>query len=305
MDLTDYRQLLPFSDEEFRRADPLVMNLLVARSIPSLAHLEIPRYAALRDEWAEAIKARLAKVELFFWREQGRWRYDVNFFRLGVLCEYLDCELRIAYKEDQRNVTSVYYTNPSDLFLNGVMDTRRGTCGNMAALHVALGWRLGWPVSLACVRGHFICRYDDGKVRYNIEATQAERGGFKSDSDRDLIEENNLPPVAVSSGSDLRALTPREMLGTFLSCRARHMRDTGRRQESEVDYLLARWLFPTSRKIYIDGMATAVARGPTLFEPGEVGSPQSLAAWVANEYGMPLRTPPPGGTVIREYIHVR
>jgi len=78
------------------------------------------------------------------------------------------------------------------------MDTRQGTCGNMATLHVALGWRLGWPVSLACVRSHYICRYDDGGVTYNIEATQAGYGGFKSDPDEYLIEHHALPPKAIS-----------------------------------------------------------------------------------------------------------
>ena len=92
------------------------------------------------------------------------------------------------------------YTDPSDLFLNGVIDTRRGTCANMAALHVALGWRLGWPVSLACVASHFVCRYDDGQVTHNIEATQSGHGGFRSDPDEYLIKKHELPPVAIASG---------------------------------------------------------------------------------------------------------
>ena len=33
--MTDYRQLLACFDAEFAQADPLVMNLLVAKSIPS------------------------------------------------------------------------------------------------------------------------------------------------------------------------------------------------------------------------------------------------------------------------------
>jgi hypothetical protein len=32
----------------------------------------------------------------------------------------------------------------------------------MAALHLALGWRLGWPVSLAVVGWHVILRFDNG-----------------------------------------------------------------------------------------------------------------------------------------------
>jgi hypothetical protein len=172
----------------------------------------------------------------------------------------------------------------------------------MAALHVAIGRRLRWPVSLACVKSHFICRYDDGKVTYNIEATQSGYGGFKSDPDDYLIQKYDLPPVAIRSGSDLRAITPREMLGVFLGFRARHMRDTGRLQEAEADYLLARRLFPTSRRLYIDAMALVVPRGATLFEPGEVGSPQSLAAWLYDEYGRPARRAATPARIGREVI---
>ena len=122
--------------------------------------------------------------EAKYYESPRDWKDDIRFFRLGVLCWYVVEVLGVKYREDHRDVKSVLYTNPSDLFLNGIMDTRRGTCGNMAALHVAVAWRLGWPVSLACVRSHLICRYDDGHVTHNIEATQAGSGygtgGFKS-----------------------------------------------------------------------------------------------------------------------------
>ncbi len=285
--MTDYRQLLACSDAELARVDPLIMNLLVAKSIPSLADLEIPRYQRQADQWAEDVRRRLPSAEKVFRRTPKDWKDDVNFFRLGVLCGYLEHEAGIAYNEDQRTATTVRYTNPSDLFLNGVMDTRRGTCGNMAALHVAIGWRLGWPVSLACVRSHYICRYDDGTVTHNIEATQAGYGGFKSDPDEYLIEHYELPPKAISSGSELRAVMPREMVGIFAGLRGRHMRDTDRWDEAERDYLLARHLFPTNRKLYIDAMGVAVKRSERLFEPGELGSPQSLVDWINTEYRSP------------------
>jgi len=285
--VTDYRRLLSCSDAELARVDPLVMNLLVAKSVPSLADLDIPRYQRLADQWADDVRRRLPGAEKVFWRTPQDWKNDVNFFRLGVLCGYLEHEAGIAYIEDQRYATAVYYTDPSDLFLNGVMDTRRGTCGNMAALHVALGWRLGWPVSLACVRSHFICRYDDGKVTHNIEATQAGYGGFKSDPDGYLIERYELPSKAISSGSDLRAVAPRELLGIFVGLRGRHMRDTSRADEAVRDYLLARHLFPTNRKLYIDAVEVMVERSERLFEPGELGSPQCLADWLNTQYRVP------------------
>ncbi len=287
--MTDYRALLTCSDEQLRRVDPLAMNLLVAKSIPSLVNLDIPQYQKQANQWAEEVRQRLPAAEQVFWQTPWDWKNDVNFFRLGVLCGFLEHEAGIAYNEDQQDGGPVFYTDPSDLFLNGVMNTRRGTCGNMAALHVALGWRLGWPVSLACVKSHFICRYDDGRVTHNIEATQAGYGGFKSDPDDYLIRQYHLPAVAVSSGSDLRALKPREMIGVFIGLRGRHMRDTGRLEEAEGDYLLARRLFPNSRRLYIDAMALAILRGAALFEPGELGSPQSLAETITEEYGSPAR----------------
>jgi len=279
-----YLDLLANSDTDFAQADPLVMNLRVAKSIPSLAHLDISHYANLRDSWAEAIRRRLPRAEHHFWNSPESWKNDINFFRLGILCGFVENEAGIEYNEDQRSVTSIRYTDPSDLFLNGVMDTRRGTCANMATLHVAIGWRLGWPVSLACVKSHYVCRYDDGKVAYNIEATQSGYGGFKCDPDDFLMRQHCLPMLAIQSGSDLRALTAREMLGVFVGFRARHLRDSGRLDEAELDYLMARFLFPRSRRLYIDALAVMAQRGTSLFEPGEVGSPDSLPL-LANECG--------------------
>ena len=125
--------------------------------------------------------------------------------------------LRIDYRKDQKNLKRILYTDPTDLFLNGVMDTRRGTCGNMALLWVVLGRRLGLPVSLACVGAHFICRYDDGRKVFNIEATFVDGGDWCSPPDRYYLREyeNKIPQRAVDCGSDLRALTPREMLAVF------------------------------------------------------------------------------------------
>ena len=285
--MTDYRQLLACSEAELAQVDPLVMNLLVAESIPSLADLDIDRYRLLADRWADEVRRRLPSAETFFRETPHDWKDDVKFFRLGVLCGHLEHEAGLAYIEDQRYAKAVKYTDPSDLFLDGVMGTRRGTCANMAALYVAIGWRLGWPVSLECVRSHYICRYDDGVVTHNIEATQAGFGGFKSDPDVYLAEQYDLPPKAISSGSDLRSVTPREMRGIFIGFRGRHMRGTDRPDEADRDYSLARHLFPTKRRLYIDATAVAVERSVGLFESCELGSPQSLAAWINLDYQVP------------------
>jgi hypothetical protein len=42
--VSNYRRLLACSDAELAQVDPLLMNLLVAKSIPSLADLDIAPY---------------------------------------------------------------------------------------------------------------------------------------------------------------------------------------------------------------------------------------------------------------------
>ena len=74
------------------------------------------------------------------------------------------------------------------------------------------------------------------------------------------------------------------MLAVFIGLRARHMRDTGHFAEAESDYLFARCLFPNSRRLYIDCMALAIPRGTKLFEVGELGSPESLAEGVCEQF---------------------
>lgn len=278
--LLEERQLLGMSDADLDRVDIVAMNLIIAKGIPSLTGIDIRRYQRLADLWASDIARRLPDLEGEFRAAPQEWKHDIDFFRLGIVCWYVDLVLKIAYREDQREAKVVLYTDPIDLFLNGVMDTRRGTCGNLAVLHVVLGRRLGWPVSLACIGSHFICRFDDGSKIINVEATDTGRGGFATPTDERLLENNQLPLKAVECGSDLRCLTSREMLGIFIGLRARHYDNIERFSEAERDYMLARYFFPQNRQLYFQQNQISVQVSMNLFEPGEPGHPTELASWL-------------------------
>ena len=215
------------TNDELRRIDPVVLNLSVAKGIPSLSKLDIARYVRLADQWAAEIRGYLPANEANFYKNPERWNNDLDFARLALMGWYVGQVLKIGYREDQIGLKQVLYTDPSDLFLNGIMDTRQGTCANMALLWVVLAQRLGWPVSLATVRAHFIARFDDGKKIINIEAASDYGAGtWSSPPDRYYLKEwgeSSIPQRAVDCGSDLRALTPREMLGVFFGARARHL----------------------------------------------------------------------------------
>ncbi len=272
--------MLAYGNDELKLIDPLVMNLLVAKGVSTLAKLNIFSYEQKLSEWSNAIRHGLRDAEKQFHETPWHWKDDLGFFRLGYLCYYVDEVLGIRYRDDLKDQKRVRYTDPSDLFLNGVIDTKQGTCANMAALHVALGWRLKWPVSLACVGSHIICRYDDGRVTHNIEATKTGNHGFHSHPDDYYLKQHRLPEKAVECGSDLRAVTPMEMLGIFFGFRARFFEDTCHSDRSEPDYLLARFLFPRNRHLHFSEVMVSVQSGIDLFEPGEPGHPIELCSWL-------------------------
>jgi hypothetical protein len=114
----------------------------------------------------------------------------------------------------------------------------------------------------------------------NIEATNTGHGGFHSHPDEYYIKEYKLSQKAIDCGSDLRALTPMEMLGVIIGFRARHYENTGRCVLGEADYLLARSLFPGNRNLHVAQLRSSIHNGIDMFEPWERGHPVETALWL-------------------------
>ena len=90
---------------------------------------------------------------------------------VGVINEYLFDEL--GFKSIQQA------SDPNDLFLHSVLDRKQGYCLSLSILYLSLGERLGLPLYGVVVPSHFFVRYDDGRIRFNIETTG--KGGNASD----------------------------------------------------------------------------------------------------------------------------
>jgi hypothetical protein len=269
-------QYLAMPDETLEQADIVRLNLAVASGIPGLKCLDIEKYVSTVDGWTAKFRAMLPGMEQKFHATPHKWKNDIRFFRVGMLQGFLGHIIGVRYSDEQKYAKTVYYKNPSDLFLNGIIDTLQGTCGNMATLHVAIARRMGWPVSIACAKAHLLSRYDDGEVVHNIEATSTHAGTFASDPDAEYIKRFNLPQRATECGSDLRRLTAREMLGVFLALRARHYQDTRDLEHADSSYALARVLFPSYRDACARSVVPFLSRAGQLFDSGEIGHPDSI-----------------------------
>jgi tetratricopeptide (TPR) repeat protein len=101
--------------------------------------------------------------------------------------------------------------NPDDLFLNTVIDNKRGYCLSLSILYLCIGERLDLPLHGVVAPGHFFVRCGEGADAFNIETTQM--GGTAPDSH--YIEKFKIPDNG--SGVYMRNLTKKETIGCLFN----------------------------------------------------------------------------------------
>lgn len=121
---------------------------------------------------------------------------------IRVINEYLFEELGFEATETA--------DDPKDLFLHYVLDRKKGYCLSLSILYLSVTERVGLPVYGVVVPEHFFARYDNGRVRFNIETTS--RGGTASD-------EHYRKKFKVPGGNELymQNLGPKETLSCFFN----------------------------------------------------------------------------------------
>jgi len=169
----------------FCRAEPLAnegKDGLYARSIEQVLRLddeEVDLATAVlivSEQWSNVVEGRRYLVNLDDMALEIRSRLEEkglqkSYKAVAVINEYLFDELGFETISDAND--------PNDLFLHTVMDKKRGYCLSLSILYLSLGERLGLPLYGVVVPGHFFVRYDDGRVRFNIETTS--KGGYADD----------------------------------------------------------------------------------------------------------------------------
>jgi len=155
---------------------------LYVRSIQQIMRLEPHEIdigtAALivAEEWSELVHGRKHQQQLDdmaieirdLIEEKG---HTGSYKSVFVINDYLYNELGFRTVKEA--------TDPNDLFMHSVLNNRRGYCLSLSILYLALGERLGLPLYGVVVPGHFFVRYDDGRIRFNIETTSG--GAYQKD----------------------------------------------------------------------------------------------------------------------------
>ncbi len=193
-----FRDLIQI-DEQF--LDIAETSLLIAKE--EYSEIKIRDYVECIDWYARMIKARIM--------ENDEPETIVN-----TINEFLFDELGFTY---------VQTGNLEDLYLNKVIDARKGNCIGLSILYLSIAERLKLPLFGVNVPEHIFIRYDDGEQRINIEMGHS--GMSLSDTFYVTHSIERFDKKSVDSGCFLMNLNKKEVISDIFLNRSKIRREGG------------------------------------------------------------------------------
>lgn len=274
-------ELLKMTPEQLADVDIAEMNLLCATGLPGAEKLDIGKAFARLDDYAQRVR---------YWTDQSMWDFRQNpskfenseaKFRVLLLISVLQKDFGVHYNDrGERNCDFSSSKNP---FIHGMIDdTNGGTCASMPVMYVAVGRRLGYPMSLVLAKTHIFARWDDGTERFNIEGTNP-----RFDDHPDSYYRKWPYPITdaeLKQGWYLKSLTPADELAVFLQNRACCLMDNGRFKEAQLAFTRSYQLAPQN-PLGREQIAYAASAGRPSYRPVPRGVPVHR---FVDEFGAPM-----------------
>lgn len=114
--------------------------------------------------------------------------------------------------------SAALYRDASNIFLPGLLASKKGSCVSMPMLYLCIGRRLGLPVHLVSVGKHSFVRWEEPGLQLNIETTIVGKPAI-TDTEEIFLQTEGMTKADVAGTDWLRNLTNREIVGTLLHAR--------------------------------------------------------------------------------------
>ncbi len=264
-------RLLEMSLDDLADVDIAEMNLLCAKGLPGSENLDIQKSLKVLDYWTNRVDLETKRNRHRFKEHPEEYEKSEIYYEMGMIVTVLEQDLGVQYNPaltDSENLPdSAFLTDTSNVFVSGLLSEKRvGTCASMPVLYVAIGRRLGYPVSLVNAHDHLFVRWQrpGENVYRNLEATSQ---GIVFKTDEEYKAWRKIPEQEIKSGVSLHSLTPGETLAIFMETRAGALRFHKRLPEAVIAYAQAAKLWPENRipKTYLAD--TIVELAPWEFAP--------------------------------------
>ena len=258
-------KLLAMTPDELAGMDIAEMNLLCATGLKGSEGLDVAKCMSRLDDYAKWVRYYTQPSLRDFHQRPQDFKNSEAKFRVLLLISVLQKEYGIHYND--RGENSCDCSNSKNPFIHGMIDDPNGgTCASMPVMYVAVGRRLGYPVSLVLAKTHIFARWDDLTTgeKFNIEGTNARF------SDHPDSHYQNWPykitDAELKQGWYLKPLTPAEELAVFLQNRGYCLMDNARYAEAEVAFTESYRLAPQN-PLGRAQIASAAAGGRPLHAP--------------------------------------
>jgi len=217
----ELEKMLRGKDEDI---DLALANWLIAADVPQFSDMTREAYFAALDAMTKHVRAEMKRMQKV---AEGRGQNpDDPDVRCGIFCNAI-IKLRFGYRGEFRGHDvsparlTALYSDASNVHLAGLLRTCQGSCVSMPLIYLVIGRRFGFPVYLVAIGKHYFIRWEEPGYRMNIETTQVDKV-WVTDDDSAYVEEEGMTLEQVS-GSELRNLTNREVIGTLFFARQGHL----------------------------------------------------------------------------------
>ena len=252
---TTFRELVEMDRDRLDHVDLGRMNLICANEAYPDGDVDVEKLIEKLNEWAN--RCRHAEVRFRHSFEKNPKYYDGSYAKFKAINLVLtlkeDFKCRYQMKLVESGVMAdihspTFFKNRNDVFISGLLRSRRGTCSSYPVLITALGRRLGYPISLKTTQGHMFCEWNDGVERFNID-TNGE--GVDTPPDEYYLKSTADGMSATERGREyfMRPLSNWECLGVFIETMGYCHEANGRMDKAIEAYNLARRYLPNSENL--------------------------------------------------------
>lgn len=231
-------ELLALPVDQLEKVDIARMNLLCAEGLRGSENLDVEDCLRTLAAWTDHVERETKRNFHHFLKQPKTFNNSIPYYQLGMMGTVLAEDLRIQYHpERERQLLekpinqqtiedeNVFFSSSADVFIHGLLTGQHyGTCASMPFLYVAVGRRLGYPVTIAARKYHLYLRYEGGNGEHlNMEAT--ENRGFATPTDEEYRHGNYpMTQEEIDGCGWLRPLSNKEILGICLLNRANCLR---------------------------------------------------------------------------------
>lgn len=192
---------------DFSKGDPDIALYAFQMAKEVFPRLDINKYLKIIDEMVEDIKKMVKDNP------------DPDF-RIRVMNTYLFKVQGFHYDQDD-----LLGKKLKNRYLNGLLDTKSGSCTTLPLLYLVLAQRLGYPIYPVAAPQHLFCRYTGPNCpQPNIDP--AAMGSYTSNEEYAFVLQ--IPVKGIEVGTYLKTMTYKQYVGDLLGENGTHWARRGK-----------------------------------------------------------------------------